>query len=554
MEEETLVPLLERSVRRSFDLPAFSDFPGAPITYGEVAARVARLHAAFRELGVKPGSKVALLGRNSSGWATAWIAIVSFGAVAVPILPDFRAEDVHHILNHSDAVLLLTTPSFFDALDAEKAPGVRAVLSTRDLSVLHARREGLASALRKADEAARAHPPAGPEDVSWARPKPEDLASIVYTSGTTGFSKGVMLPHRSLHRNVLFAQKHMPLEAGDAIVSFLPLAHAFGCAFEFLFPVSVGCRIAFLTKTPSPKIIMQAFGEIKPALILSVPLVIEKIYKAQIIPAMRKPAIRILKNVPGLNTIIYKKIHAKLYNVFGGNFKELVIGGAAFNAEAERFFRKIKFPFTVGYGMTECGPLISYASWDTTVLGASGRIVDELIVKIDNPDPKTCIGEIMVKGSHVMQGYYKNEEATKQVLEPDGWLHTGDLGEVDENGYFKVTGRIKDMIIRGGENMYPREIEEFLYRHPDIQDVAVFGVPDRRFGEQVAAWVKLKPGASASAEEIKAFCQGQIAHYKIPFHIRFVDGFPMTVTGKIQKFVMRDAMAEELGLHAAKTA
>lgn len=474
MEEETLVPLLERSVRRSFDLPAFSDFPGAPITYGEVAARVARLHAAFRELGVKPGSKVALLGRNSSGWATAWIAIVSFGAVAVPILPDFRAEDVHHILNHSDAVLLLTTPSFFDALDAEKAPGVRAVLSTRDLSVLHARREGLASALRKADEAARAHPPAGPEDVSWARPKPEDLASIVYTSGTTGFSKGVMLPHRSLHRNVLFAQKHMPLEAGDAIVSFLPLAHAFGCAFEFLFPVSVGCRIAFLDKTPSPQLVLKAFAAERPRLVLTVPLVLEKIYAKRVRPFLEKPVVKLLAKVPGLAARIDALLRRKLIDAFGGRVLEVVVGGAALNPAVEEFFLRIGFPVTVGYGMTECGPLLTYAGWREHRPQGVGRVVDGMELVVDSPDPARVPGEVRVRGPHVMAGYYKSPEATREVLDESGWLKTGDLGLLDELGFLRLRGRSKTMFLGAtGQNVFPEEIEARLNALPLVGESLV---------------------------------------------------------------------------------
>ena len=302
-----------------------------------------------------------------------------------------------------------------------------------------------------------------PEMFRFAECSPEDIAVISYTSGTTGFSKGVVLQHKSLYGNILYAHRNMPLKAKDQILSFFPLAHTYGCAFEFLFPFTLGCDITFLTRTPSPKIIMQAFQEIKPALILSVPLVIEKIYKTQIMPLFRKPLLKILLAVPGINILLHKKIRKKLYDVFGGNFKELVIGGAAFNIEAERFFRKIGFPFTVGYGMTECGPLMSYASWNTTQLGASGRVVDELELKIDSPDPYHITGEIMVKGSHVMLGYYKNEEATRQVIDADGWLHSGDLGVIDKHGNIYIKGRSKSMILGpSGKNIYPEELESHL--------------------------------------------------------------------------------------------
>ncbi len=463
--KESLVSLFERSIRNNWDLTALSDYNGSSYTYREAGDKILKIHRLFRETGVQRGDKVALLGKNSAMWGITYIATVTYGAVIVPILPDFRPDDVHFIVTHSDSILLFADDFLYKDLKANALPGIRLSVNIQDHAILFARDPDMES---KAITAFDAHQELmqrgiGPDMISFAPSGGEQVAVISYTSGTTGFSKGVVIQHKSLLGNILFAHRNMPLQPRDKILSFLPLAHTYGCAFEFLFPFTKGCDITFLTKTPSPKIIMQAFGEIKPALILSVPLVIEKIYKAQIIPAMRKPAIRILKNVPGLNTIIYKKIHAKLYNVFGGNFKELVIGGAAFNAEAERFFRKIKFPFTVGYGMTECGPLISYASWDTTVLGASGRIVDELIVKIDNPDPKTCIGEIMVKGSHVMQGYYKNEEATKQVLEPDGWLHTGDLGLIDRAGNIHIKGRSKSMILGpSGKNIYPEELESIL--------------------------------------------------------------------------------------------
>jgi len=473
MEEESLVSLLERSVRRNWDLPAFSDFPGPAATYGEVASRVARLHAAFRELGLRPGAKVALLGRNSSGWATSWLGIVTFGAVAVPILPDFRDEDVRHILNHSDSALLLTTEAFLERLDPEKTPGVKAVLSTKDLSPLWTRREGVAAALRKADAAARAAAP-DPDALGWARPRPEEIASIVYTSGTTGFSKGVVLPHRSLHRNVLFAQKHMPLEAGDALVSFLPLAHAFGCAFEFLFPVSVGCRIAFLDKTPSPQVILKAFGTERPRLVLTVPLVLEKIYAKRVRPFLDKPAVRYLTKVPAIRRKVEALLRTKLLEAFGGRVLEVVVGGAALNPTVEEFLIRIGFPVTVGYGMTECGPLLTYAGWREHRPQGVGRVVDGMELVVDSPDPARVPGEVRVRGPHVMAGYYKSPEATREVLDENGWLKTGDLALLDPEGFLFLKGRSKTMFLGAtGQNVYPEEIEARLNALPLVSESLV---------------------------------------------------------------------------------
>lgn len=502
MEEVSLVSLLERSLRRHWDLPAFSDFPGPAFTYGEVAARVARLHAAFRELGVKPGAKVALLGRNSTGWAVSWLAVVSFGAVVVPILPDFREEDVHHILNHSDSVLLLTTSAFLERLDPEKTSGVKAVLSTRDISPLWTRREAAAAALRKADAAARAALPAFPEALSWARPGADDVATIVYTSGTTGFSKGVVLPHRSLLRNVLFAQKHMPLEAGDAVVSFLPLAHAFGCAFEFLFPVSVGCRVAFLDRTPSPQVVLKAFASERPRLVLTVPLVLEKIYAKRVRPFLEKPAVRLLTRVPAIRRRVEALLRKKLLEAFGGRVLEVVVGGAALNPAVEEFLIRIGFPVTVGYGMTECGPLLTYAGWRDHKPQGVGRVVDGMELVVDSPDPAQVPGEVRVRGPHVLSGYYKSPEATREVLDADGWLRTGDLGLLDAEGFLYLKGRSKTMFLGAtGQNVYPEEIEARLNALPLVSESLVVE-RDQRLHALVYPDLEAADAARVGHEEI----------------------------------------------------
>jgi len=477
--QENLTALFEASIRDNWNNMALSDYGGGTYTYHDVAARILDIHGIFMRNGIKKGDKVVLLGKNSANWGIIYIATVTFGAVVVPILPDFKPADVHYITTHSDACLMFVEEFIFKGLTVAEMPLIRVAYRIQTNEVLFDRNlnqdqstknEGRISKededrisdneFRMSDEGKTE---VTPEMVKFEECSLEDLAVISYTSGTTGFSKGVVLQHRSLYENILYAHRNMPLKAKDRILSFLPLAHTYGCAFEFLFPFTLGCDITFLTKTPSPKIIMQAFQEIRPSLILSVPLVIEKIYKTQILPLFRKPAIKILLSVPGINILLHNKIRKKLYDVFGGNFKELVIGGAAFNIEAEQFFRKIRFPFTVGYGMTECGPLMSYASWKTTRLGASGRVVDKLELKIDSPDPYHITGEILVRGSHVMLGYYKNEEASRQVIDKDRWLHSGDLGVIDRHGNIYIRGRSKSMILGpSGKNIYPEELESHL--------------------------------------------------------------------------------------------
>lgn len=454
-----LIALFESAIRTNWESRALSDYGGESFTYADTGNRIVQIHALFRNAGLKKGDHVALLGKNSAHWGMIYLATITYGAVIVPILPDFKPADVHFIVTHSDSVLLFVEESIFRELNASAMPMIKGAFRIRDYSVLFSGD----AAISTGSESPTPEPISNPEQISFSASDREDIAVISYTSGTTGFSKGVVLQHKSLLGNLLYAQRHMPLNRRDKILSFLPLAHTYGCAFEFLFPFTLGCDITFLTKTPSPKIIMQAFQEIRPALILSVPLVIEKIFKSQILPALRSTSVEILIHIPLLNRLVYNKVRRKMVDVFGGNFRELVIGGAPFNPQAEQFFRKMKFPFTVGYGMTECGPLISYASWQTTRPGASGRPVDELEVRIDSPDPHHVSGEILIRGNHVMMGYYKNEEATKAVIDAQGWLHSGDLGVMDKHGNIFIRGRSKTMILGpSGKNIYPEEIEARL--------------------------------------------------------------------------------------------
>lgn len=460
MLKENFSRYLTDSINKNWDFRALTDYQGETWHYHDVAGHIVSIHKFFNVAGIKPGDKIALIGKNSARWGILYITTVTYGAVIVPILPDFKADDLQQIVDHSDAVLLFAEESIFEKMDASKMSKVRCTISINTLGFL-AGDEKFRGIIE--NEHLQEIVPGfykNGEKLTTEEVPGDQLAVLSYTSGTTGFTKGVMLPHNSLAANMRFAHHHMPLNPGDRIVSFLPLAHTFGAAFEFLFPFTLGCDITILTKTPSPQVIMKAFQEVKPSLILSVPLVIEKIYKKQVLPAISKPHMKVLLAIPGLNQVILKKIREKLTAVFGGNFRELVIGGAAFNAEAEAFFRKMKFPFTVGYGMTECGPLISYAGWKESKPGSAGKTVDTLELRIDSPDPAKKSGEIQVRGENVMLGYYKNPQATEEMLDSEGWLHTGDLGRLDKDGHVYIRGRIKSVIIgSSGKNIYPEEIE-----------------------------------------------------------------------------------------------
>ena len=475
MIKERLVGYIEQSIRQNWDIEALSNFREKGYTYRDIASRILKIHIFFNDLGIKEGDMIALVGRNSANWCVVYLAAVTYGAVIVPVLPDFKPEDLMNIINHSDSKILFVDDKIWESISFERTATIMSVVSLDTFSHIISRSSDFERSYSELDSRYNVrYPDLKQTDIKFSDVTNDKLAVISYTSGTTGFSKGVMITHNSLAANVRFAQNNMPLKPGDPVVSFLPLAHTYGCAFEFLFPFTYGCHITILSKTPSPQIILQAFGDIKPRLILSVPLVIEKIYKKQLLPVISKPAMKILLRIPGINLILYKKIREKLTNSFGGRFMEIVIGGAAFNPDTEKFFRKIGFKFTVGYGMTECGPLISYASWDTTKLGASGRAVDTLEVKIDSPDPEKQVGEIILKGENVMTGYYKNEEATRAVIDDEGWLHTGDLGVIDRDGNIFIKGRSKSMILGpSGKNIYPEEIESIFNNYKYVTESLV---------------------------------------------------------------------------------
>ena len=464
MIRESLIGYIEQSIRQNWEIEALSNYREQGLTYRQIGEKILMFHTFFKNIGIKEGDKIALVGRNSANWCTVYLTTVTFSAVIVPILPDFKPEDLINLINHSDATLLFIDDKIYETIDVGKIPQVKAIISLDNFNMICETDAGIKEKYLSIEQKyLEIYPDLKPEEVKFPGITNDKLAVISYTGGTTGFSKGVMLTHNSLTANVRFAQNHMPLKPGDPVVSFLPLAHTYGCAFEFLFPFTYGCHITILSKTPSPQIIVQAFKEIKPRLIISVPLVIEKVFKSQLLPVISKPHMRLLLAIPGINKILHKKIRGKLSESFGGRFHEIVIGGAPFNPEAERFFRKIGLNFTVGYGMTECGPLISYTSWDTTKLGGSGKPVDTLEVTIDSSDPLKEVGEILVRGENVMLGYYKNEKATREIIDENGWMHTGDLGLMDKDGNIFIKGRSKSMLLGpSGKNIFPDEIEAVI--------------------------------------------------------------------------------------------
>jgi len=485
MIKENLVEYFQTAIKENWDKPAVSDYNGKTVTFAEVGESILKFHIIFEKTGLKRGDKIALIGKNSANWAVAYLSVITYGAVIVPILPDFLPKDVHFIVNHSESKAFFSASSIWTTLDINQMLELKYVMGVEELMPLYSRMDHLEEVIHSLNGSMKEKYPDGLNATNFSLPhtRNQALGEISYTSGTTGFSKGVMLLHNSLATNVRFARNNMPLESGDKIVSFLPLAHAYGLAFEFLFPFSLGCHITFLTKTPSPAIITRAFQEIKPRLILSVPLVIEKIYKKKILPVINKSPINWMLKTPLLNKLIYKKVLAGVREGFGGNFVEVVVGGAALSHEIESFFRRIGFPITVGYGMTECGPLISYVAAKKAKISSCGVAVDTLEVKIDSDDPENTVGEILMRGENVMAGYYRNEEATQMVLDEEGWLHSGDLGLIDNEGFIFIKGRSKSMILgASGQNIYPEEIESMLNNRACVAESVVI----QRDGKLVA--------------------------------------------------------------------
>lgn len=474
-QKSKLNELFSNAIQKNWLLAAFSDFGGKTFTYKQVAERINFLHSFFKAAKISKGDKIALLGSNSSDWSMSYLGIITYGAVVVPILPDFSTENIHHIINHSESKLLLISKPIFNRIDPGHIKKLPGILDLKDFGLLYDKNDKIQKALNKAHEI-DSETELSAKDIKFDAGYKEDLCMISYTSGTSGFTKGVMLPQRSIWSNIVFAQDYMSLEPGNTIVSFLPLAHVFGLLFEFIFPFTLGCHINFLTKIPSPAIVTKAFGEIRPQLILSVPLVIEKIYRKRILPKIDKPIMKVLLKTPFVSGIIEGKVKKALTETFGERFHEIVIGGAPLSEDVEAFFRKIGFRYTVGYGMTECGPLISYVAWDVAKFRSAGKVVDRMQIRIkkEKGSPNDNIGEIQVKGENLMLGYYKNDEATNKSFTKDGWLKTGDLGYLDKDGYVFIKGRSKNMMLSpSGQNIFPEELEAKISNLPCVQECVV---------------------------------------------------------------------------------
>ena len=496
--------ILQTSMREQWQKPALSDYKGATFTFADMATRIAKLHALFEVMEIQDGDKIALASKNCAHWAISFLAAATRRCVAVPILPDFAPETIAGLTLHSESVVLFTETRMWENMEQSTMPNLKAAINVDDFSLLYAAYKAYVEAAEKIESSM---PNVyGEEDkisvTDYKFSSLDDLAIINYTSGTTSSPKGVMLTARNLSSNIEFGLRNIPVTNDDKIMSMLPLAHMYGMAFEFLYPLSGGAHVYFLGKTPTPTVLMQALADIKPYILITVPLVMEKIFKNKVMPTLNKPMMRILTSIPGVSNLIYGKVRATLLNTFGGNLRSIVLGGAAISLPVEKVMRKIRLPYTVGYGMTECAPLIGYSPWESFCLGSCGRAVDNVVVRIDSEDPENKVGEIQVHGDNVMQGYFKNPEATAATFTEDGYLRTGDLGIIDRNGNIFIKGRSKCMILSpNGQNIYPEEIESQLNSMPHVGESLVV---ERKGG--LVALVALTPDdqKSGNRDELKA--------------------------------------------------
>ena len=514
-QEHQFIDYIEQSIIKNWDKDALTDYKGITLQYKDVARKIAKFHIVLESAGIQPGDKIAVCGRNSAHWAVTFLATITYGAVIVPILHEFKADNIHNIVNHSEAKLLFVGDQAWENLNEDAMPLLEGIALLTDFSPLVSRNEKLTYAFEHRNAIYGRQYPKNfrPEHICYRKDHPEELAIINYTSGTTGYSKGVMLPYRSLWSNVAYCFEMLPVKPGDHIVSMLPMGHVFGMVYDFLYGFSAGAHIYFLTRMPSPKIISQSFSEIKPRVISCVPLIVEKIIKKDILPKVDSTIGKLLLKVPIVNDKIKSLARQAAMEIFGGNFDEIIIGGAPFNAEVEAFLKKIGFPYTIAYGMTECGPIICSSRWETLKLASCGKATSRMEVRIDSPDPETHAGEIVCRGMNMMLGYYKNPEATAQIIDANGWLHTGDKGYMDEDGYLFINGRVKNLIIlSNGENVSPEEIENKLALNPLIGEVIVTGEDNgltaRIYPEQAVVEAK-----ALDAEAIQAQLQAFLDEY-----------------------------------------
>ncbi|WP_304319683.1 AMP-binding protein [Phocaeicola plebeius] len=474
--QDSFIQLVEESIRANWDRDALTDYKGATLQYKDVARKIEKMHILFEHAGIRKGDKIALCGRNSANWTATFLGVVTYGAVAVPILHEFKADNVHHIVNHSEARMLFVGDQVWEMFNEAAMPNLEGIIELKNFDLVVSRSEKLTYAREHLNEEFGKKYPCRfrAEQVSYRREEPEELAVINYTSGTTGYSKGVMLPYRSIISNIVHIDQKVGLKAGDSIVSMLPLGHIFGLVFDFLYGITKGAHLWFLTRMPSPKIIAESFAVIRPRVIACVPLIVEKIFKKNILPEVDNKLGKLLLNLPIISDKIKEQIRQQAMEVFGGNFIEIVIGGAPFNPEVEAFLRKINFPYTIAYGMTECAPLICHSRWDEILYTSCGKTVANMETKVISEDPERIPGELVCRGMNVMLGYYKNESATSQTIDKDGWLHTGDMAIKDADGNIFIKGRCKNMLLTAsGQNIYPEEIEARLNNMPYVNESLV---------------------------------------------------------------------------------
>ena len=550
--EKSFIALIENSIKKYWDSDALTDYKGVTYQYKDVARKIEKVHILLEESGVKPGDKIALCGRNMSHWGVTFLATVTYGAVIVPILHEFKPDQVHNIVNHSEAKLLFVGDVVWEGLDESAMPDLEGVILVNDFSVLVSRTEKLTYAREHLNELFGKKFPKNfrKEHVNYYKDSPDELLVLNYTSGTTSFSKGVMIPARALWSNMVFACTALPQKPGNRLVSMLPMAHMYGLAFEFLYQLISGCHVYFLTRMPSPKIILQAFAEVKPSLVIAVPLIIEKIIKKNVLPKLETPTMKFLMHVPLVSDKIKEKVREQLMAAFGGNFYEIVVGGAAFNQEIEAFMRSIEFPYTVGYGMTECAPLICYEDWKKFKAGSCGKSVVNMEVKVLSVDPQNVPGEIVCRGDNVMLGYYKNEEATREVIDEEGWMHTGDLGVIDEEGNVTIKGRSKNMLLGpSGQNIYPEEIEDKLNNMPYVNESIIIQALDGKLAALIYPDFDLAFSQGMSEKQVEEQMEAnrvelnkQIAAYEQVARVKiYHEEFEKTPKKSIKRFLYQEA-------------
>ena len=538
---------LQAATRKFWEKPALNNIGGETFNYAQMATQIEKFHLVFEKLGFKKGDKIAICAQNGARWGMAYLAVNTYETVIVPILADFTPESVNHLVNHSESIALFTNEAKWKKLDITKMPLLKLAIDVDTWKTLWTADEKIQAIYDQMDALFAAKYPNGygPDDVKFPTDNWDDLSTINYTSGSTGDPKGVMLTYRNFSANVDYSQRHVP--AGDKMVSMLPMAHMYGLVIEFIYPLCNGTSIYWLGKTPTPAALLKAFADVKPYLLITVPLVMEKIYKSKVKPTLEKPAVKFLLKVPGLNNIIYKKVKDGLVHAFGGNVQEFIMGGAALNPEVERLFKRIKFPYLVGYGMTEACPLLAYEHWTKYVAGSCGKCVDVAEVRIDSEDPQHVVGEIQARGENIMIGYYKNEEATKNAFTEDGWLKTGDLGIIDAEGNIFIRGRSKNMILGpSGQNIYPEEIEAVVNNQPFVMESVVV-----ERGGKLVALVFLDEQAIAKAlldaeaksnipENIRIGANHQLPSYSLLYKVETVDRpFEKTPKMSIKRFLYK---------------